>query len=157
MPITDYLMPMSDYVFNGSMAGKDVALGNGSANQISMPGGLHNLIHSEAPTFATAQSTYQFPCNSSENPRLDHCDEILSTSEIVANTGFLMFPNPAKTMFYIETDKAISHIDVLNQQGQLVKTTKMKNIPISELPSGQYFVKVSFIDKCLRVEKLIKE
>lgn len=148
---------MSDYVFNGSMAGKDVALGNGSANQISMPGGLHNLMHSEAPTFANAQSTYQFPCNSSENPRLDHCDEILSTSEIVANTGFLMFPNPAKTMFYIETDKAISHIDVLNQQGQLVKTTKMKNIPISELPSGQYFVKVSFIDKSLRVEKLIKE
>ncbi|MDQ5928291.1 MAG: hypothetical protein QG594_65 [Bacteroidota bacterium] len=148
---------MSDYVFNGSMAGKDVALGNGSANQISMPGGLHNLIHSEAPTFANAQSTYQFPCNSSENPRLDHCDEILSTSEIVANTGFLMFPNPAKTMFYIETDKAISHIDVLNQQGQVVKTTKMKNIPISELPSGQYFVKVSFIDKSLRVEKLIKE
>jgi len=68
-----------------------------------------------------------------------------------------MFPNPAKTMFYIETDKAIFQIDILNQQGQLVKTTNTINIPISELQSGLYLVKISFIDKSLRVEKLIKE
>jgi hypothetical protein len=148
---------MCDYTFNGSMAGKDVALGNGSVNQISMPGGLHNLIQSDAPTFANAQSTYQFPCNSTENPRLDHCDVVLSTAEIVENIRFSMFPNPAKTMFYIETNKAISQIDILNQQGQLIKTTNAKNIPISELPNGLYFVKVSFIDKGLRVEKLIKD
>jgi hypothetical protein len=148
---------MCDYAFNGSMAGKDVALGNGSVNQISMPSGLHNLIHSEAPTFASAQSTYQFPCSSNDNPRLDHCDEVLSTSEIIANIRFSMFPNPANAMFYIETDKAISQIDILNQQGQVVITTNSKNIPTSELPSGLYFVKVNFIDKGLRIGKLIKE
>jgi hypothetical protein len=148
---------MCDYAFNGSMAGKDVALGNGSASQISMPGGLQNLTHSEAPTFANAQSTYQYPCSSSSNPRLDHCDEALSTSEIAENIRFSMFPNPAKTIFYIETDKAISQIDIVNQQGQLVKTTTTKNIPISALPSGLYFVKVSFIDKSGKVGKLIKE
>ncbi len=148
---------MCDYVFNGSNAGKDVALGNGSVNQITMPGGLHNLVHSETPTFANAQSTYQYPCSSSENPRIDHCDEALSTSEIVADMRFSMFPNPAKTLFYIETDKAISQIDILNQQGQLVLTTNTKNISISELPSGLYFVKVGFIDQSLSVGKLIKE
>jgi hypothetical protein len=148
---------LCDYAFNGSMTGKDVALGNGSVNQISMPGGLHNLTHSEAPTFANAQSTYQYPCGSSTNPRLDHCDEALSTSEIEENTAVLLIPNPATTLFYIETDKAISHVDILNQQGQLVKTANTKNIPISELSSGIYFVEVRFIDNSLSVGKLIKE
>ncbi len=148
---------MCDYTFNGSMAGKDVALGNGSVNQISMPGGLHNLVYSDAPTFANAQSTYQFPCSSTENPRSVHCDEALSTPETIANISFSMFPNPAKTMLYIETDKAISQIDILNQQGQFVLTTNIKNIPISALSSGLYFVKINFADQSSKVEKLLKE
>jgi len=148
---------MCDFVFNGSMAGKDVALGNGSTSQISMPGGLHNLIHSEAPTFANAQSTYQYPCSSSDNPRQEHCGEVLSINETSTNTQIAMFPNHAKTMFYIETDKAISQIEILNQKGQVVKTVNTKNIVISELPNGLYFVKVSLADKSLRMGKLIKE
>lgn len=148
---------MCDYAFNGSMTGKDIALGNGSVNQISMPGGLHNLTHSEAPTFANAQSTYQYPCSSSNNPRLDHCDDVLSTSETTENSRLLLFPNPATTEFSIETDNAISQIDILNQQGQLVKTTNTKTIPISELSGGLYFVTVRFTDNNLSVGKLIKE
>jgi len=148
---------MCDYTFNGSISGKNVALGNGSANQISMPGGLQNLMQSETPTYANAQNMYQFPCSSSENPRIDHCDELLSASEILTNTKISMFPNPAKTIFHIETDKEFSQIDILNQQGQLVKTTNSKNIEISELTSGLYFIKVNFLDKSLRVGKLIKE
>lgn len=148
---------MCDYTFNGSLTGKDVALGNGSANQIAMPGGLQNLVQSDTPTFANAQSTYQYPCGSSENPRIDHCDEALSTSETVQNTAISIFPNPAKTIFHIETDKEISQIDILNQQGQRVKTTNTKNITISELSSGLYFVKVSFLDNSLKIGKLIKE
>lgn len=148
---------MCDYVFNSSLAGKDVALGNGSTNQISMPGGLHNLIHSDAPSFANAQSTYQYPCSSSENPRINHCDEALSTTEISVNNQISMFPNPAKTIFHIESHKPISHIDILNFQGQLVKTTNTLNISISELPSGLYFVKINFTDNRLSIGKLIKE
>jgi hypothetical protein len=147
---------MCDYVFNGSMAGKDVALGNGSTNQVSMPGGMHNLIYSEAPTFTNAQSTYLFPCSSSENPRIDHCDEVLSTTKVLTDVQFSMFPNPANTVFYIETNKAISQIDIFNQQGQLVKTANTKNISISELPSGLYFVKVSLADRSVKAGKLIK-
>lgn len=148
---------MCDYTFNGSISGKNVALGNGSANQISMPGGLQNLMQSETPTYANAQNMYQFPCSSSENPRIDHCDELLSASEILTNTKISMYPNPAKTIFHIETDKEFSQIDILNQQGQLVKTTNSKNIEIRELTSGLYFIKVNFLDKSLRVGKLIKE
>jgi hypothetical protein len=148
---------MCDYVFNGSMAGKAVALGNGSTNQISMPGGLHNLIHSETPTFANSQSSYQYPCNSSDNPRQEHCDEVLSVNEISTNIQIVMFPNPAQTIFHIQTDKAIFRIDIFNPQGQLVKTANTKNIPISELPSGVYFVKISLTEKMFKIGKLIKE
>lgn len=148
---------MCDYVFNGNLAGKDVALGGGSTNQISMLGGMHNLVHSEAPTFANAQSTYQFPCSSSDNPRQDHCDEVLAVAETPTNAKFSMFPNPANTILYIETDKGISQIDIFNSQGQLVKTAKTKNVPISELTSGLYFVKLTLTNGSEWTNKMIKE
>lgn len=148
---------MCDYVFNGNTAGKDVALGNGSANQVSMPGGLHQLIHSEAPTFAHPQSTYQFPCSSSDNPRQDHCDEAPAGIEKPANSDFSVFPNPAGTVFYIETDKEISQVDILNLQGKNVKTVNTKTVQISELPVGIYFLRVTLKNGYERTAKLIKE
>ena len=144
---------MSDYVFNGNLTGKDVALGNGSANQISMPEGMKNLIHSEAPTFANAQSTYRF----TNNPREDHCDEVLAINETLTNAKFSMFPNPANTIIYIYTDKEILQVDIFNPLGQLVKTVKTKNIPISELTNGIYFVKVTWKSGNIWTNKLIKE
>ena len=148
---------MCDYVFNSNIAGKDIALGNGSTNQVSMPGGMHNLIYSKAPTFANAQSTYLFPCNSSDNPRLDHCDETLSATKVLTDIQFSIYPNPAKTVLYINTDNAVLQVDIFNQQGQLVKTGNTTSIPIGELPSGLYFVKVSFENNSVKVEKLKKE
>lgn len=147
---------MCDYVFNGNMAGKDVALGNGSINQITMPGGMHNLIQSDAPTFANAQGTYLFPCSSSQNPRLDHCDDVLSAPQVSVNNTIYMYPNPATTVFNIEADKGISEVDILNQQGQLVKETNEHNISVSDLPGGFYLVKVVFADESFKIEKLIK-
>ncbi len=148
---------MCDYVFNGSMAGKDVALGNGSVNQVSMPGGMHNLIQSDAPDFTNPQSNYLFPCSSSENPRIDHCDEVLSVNELSFNERSSIYPNPAGTILNINTDKTILQIEIFNQLGQSVKKTNTKNISISELPNGLYFVKVALTDKSFKVEKLIKE
>ncbi len=148
---------MCDYVFNGSLAGKDVALGNGSANQVSMPGGMHALVHSEAPAFANAQSSYLFPCDSSLNPRADRCNEVLSVAESAEGTRVLMYPNPANSAFDVATDKAISKIDVLNTQGQIIKTTGTGTVPIGELPAGLYLVKVSFTDNTFRMAKLLKE
>lgn len=148
---------MCDYVFNGSLAGKDVALGNGSANQVSMPGGMHNLIHSEAPAFANPQSTYLFPCDSSLNPRADHCNEALSVAESSTGTRISIYPNPASAVFNIAADKAMLKIDILNMQGQLIKTTNTGSVSISELPDGLYLVKVGFTDNTFRLTKLLKE
>lgn len=148
---------MCDYVFNGNVAGKNVALGGGSADQIAMPGGMQSLVHSEAPGFANAQSTYQFPCSSSDNPRQDHCDEALAVTETAINEAFSIFPNPANTILYIETNKDIARIDIFDSKGQLIKTVKTKNVSISELTSGLYFVKLILTNGSEWTNKLIKE
>lgn len=66
-----------DYSFNGNATGKNVALGNGSAVQITMPSynghALAPLEVTDNPTPAYAQSKYQFQCSSINNPRLGNC------------------------------------------------------------------------------------
>lgn len=66
-----------DYSFNGSITGKNVALGNGSAEQITMPSyngqALSPLEVTDNPMPAYPQSKYQFQCSSVNNPRIGHC------------------------------------------------------------------------------------
>jgi len=66
-----------DYSFNGSSAGKNTALGNGSAEQITMPSyngqALSPLEVTDNPTPAYPQSKYQFQCSSINNPRIGNC------------------------------------------------------------------------------------
>lgn len=148
---------MCDYVFNDNLEGKDVALGNGSSNQVSMPAGLNSLIQSETPTFVNAQSTYLFPCSSSQNPRENYCEGALSAFETFVDEQIVLFPNPSNTTFCIESEKRISRVAIFNQQGQLVKTATTKRVSINELPTGLYIVKVSLIDNSYRTGKLIIE
>jgi hypothetical protein len=67
-----------DYSFNGSPAGKNVALGNGSAEQISMPGYngqfMAPLEVNDNPSPKYSSSKYLFPCNSTDNPRISNCN-----------------------------------------------------------------------------------
>jgi hypothetical protein len=69
---------LADYSFNGSANGKNVALGNGSAAQVTMPGYngqvMAPLEVTDAPTPRYPQSRYQFPCSSSTNPRVGYCN-----------------------------------------------------------------------------------
>ncbi|GAF01722.1 T9SS type A sorting domain-containing protein [Saccharicrinis fermentans] len=148
---------MCDYVFNGNEEAKDVALGNGSENQITMPEGMPDLIQSDVPNFANEQSTYLFPCDSHNNPRQAHCDAVISVSTSVKNTHISLTPNPANTFFHVETEQIISQIDIFNQQGQLVKSASTKDVSIAELCSGLYFVRVGLVNNHLKVCRLIKE
>lgn len=152
-----HLDALCDYTFNGSLAGKEVALGNGSLSQISMPGGMRSLVQSDAPTFSNPDSIYTYPCNSIQNPRQEYCNSLATITEILPSSNLVMYPNPANSFLNIETDKTISKIEFFNAQGALVKTANMKNIPIHELPNGLYFVKFIFSDNSLEIRKLIKE
>ncbi len=68
---------MIDYSFNGNATGKNVALGNGSVEQITMPGynqqTLPSLVVTDTPSALYPQSKYQFPCSSTDNPRIGNC------------------------------------------------------------------------------------
>lgn len=152
-----HLDALCDYTFNGSLTGKNVALGNGSANQISMPGGMRSLIQSDAPNFSNPESIYTYPCSSIQNPRRMYCGIVASSNETSINNYISIFPNPANTYLEIETEKTLSKIEFFNIQGQIIKTANMKHISISELPCGMYFVKVIFDDNSLWIEKVIKE
>ncbi|MBE9463690.1 hypothetical protein ACFP1I_32235 [Dyadobacter subterraneus] len=68
-----------DYSFNNNAAGKDVALGNGSAQQVTMPGYkgefMAPLEVTDAPVAKYNQDKYQFRCGSVlYNPRIAHCE-----------------------------------------------------------------------------------
>jgi Esterase/lipase len=67
-----------DYSFNNNAAAKNVALGNGSAAQITLP--TYNnqtmvpLEVTDSPTPKYPQSKYQFPCGYAGNPRISYCE-----------------------------------------------------------------------------------
>ncbi|MDJ1471471.1 hypothetical protein [Xanthocytophaga flava] len=68
---------MIDYSFNNNAAAKTVALGNGSKEQVTMPSyngqSLAPLEVTDTPTPQYPQNKYEFPCNSSTNPRPEYC------------------------------------------------------------------------------------
>lgn len=69
---------MIDYSFNGNAAGKNVALGNGSAAQVTLPSyngqALSPLQVTDNPSPLYPQSKYLFPCASTDNPRISNCE-----------------------------------------------------------------------------------
>ncbi len=148
---------LCDYAFNGSAAGKNVALGNGNSSQISMPGGMSNLIQSDAPNFSHPESYYTYPCSTLSNPRQLYCNTTTSQIETSVNTPISIYPNPANSIVNLETDKTISKTELFSIQGKCVKTGTAKNISIDELPNGLYFLKVTFDDNSIGTMKLTKE
>ncbi len=70
---------MIDYSFNGNATAKNVALGNGSKEQVTMPSyngqALEPLVVTDNPTAAYPQSRYEFKCDNKEyNSRIDKCN-----------------------------------------------------------------------------------
>ncbi|PSL33289.1 alpha/beta hydrolase [Chitinophaga ginsengisoli] len=67
-----------DYSFNNSAAGKNMALGNGSVEQVTMPGYngqfMAPLEVTDNPVPKYSQDKYEFKCSSVlYNPRIAHC------------------------------------------------------------------------------------
>ena len=69
---------LMDYSFNNNPTAKNVALGNGSPEQITMPAfkgeTLTPLISTDEPTPVNAQDFYTNPCNGIQNPRSSACE-----------------------------------------------------------------------------------
>ena len=146
-----FIAALCDYTFTGSLVGKNVALGNGSAAQITMPSGLPSLVQSDNPTTSYLQSRYQFPCGDvSQNPRYDYCPPRVTTRVIEQKSvEFQVYPNPAATTLHISmpAEWGNQEIKIYNTLGQL-QFAQFSNeqsyleLDIAHLPAGTYFVKI---------------
>ena len=70
--------------------------------------------------------------------------ETLGIDDIIKDSKISIYPNPVKDLFQISTQSQIEMIQIYNTLGLLVKTIKdnFKEIDISELSSGSYFVRL---------------
>ncbi len=78
------------------------------------------------------------------NPEYNECD-VDNIDESTAGNNVSIYPNPAKDVIKILNDNNlnITNVEILDLTGRTVLSTeKTSDINISELPEGQYFVKI---------------
>jgi len=85
-------------------------------------------------------------------------DITLNTPEAVV-TKTAIYPNPASSVLYIQSNGQISQVQIMNVMGQQMGLYQVNNnttqLDVSSLPTGTYFVRV-IIDNESKVHKFIK-
>ena len=154
---------MADYVFEGNVNAKNVALGNGSNEQIDM-GTMPDLAVTDYYITTRPESVYEYKCSENQpgtwgNPDIwklqDYCDDADGDGHIdalsVKNQAlaqFNVYPIPATKLIHIEIvghDEPIEMLNINNVEGKTVlKFTNpdFQNIDISSLTPGRYFVQI---------------
>lgn len=79
----------------------------------------------------------------------------MSTTDIKKFT-FKIYPNPVKNILNIETTNEFQKAEIYTINGQLLKSSLIKEIDVSDLSRGNYVIKIK-TDKGLQTEKIIKE
>lgn len=147
---------MCDYVFNGNVEAKKTALGNGSAEQVTMPGNLKPLLQSDEPVPNFDQAFYEFPCDAVLNPRRMFCG-LASTGDEITNGTFILYPNPARERVTISNlSSENTTITITGMLGRNIKTLSSEGKPsmdidVSDLRKGIYLVTIGGVSKKLVV------
>ena len=69
--------------------------------------------------------------------------------------GFIMYPNPAQNVLYIQSKEKVQNIKIYSLQGQLIKEGSNYAVNVSALSTGLYFAAVSIEGKTI-TKKFIK-
>ena len=153
---------LCDYTFNGSLAGKDMALGNGSIAQVTMPIGLQSLVQTDNPLVVYPESKYQYPCSDAQNLRSSYCPTILGIEYFNNSENSLnIYPNPSASTFTITMkNNNIQKIEVINELGQIIfRKENIKNnqyqLDIRNNIDGIYFLKVTDEEKEILYRKIM--
>lgn len=80
----------------------------------------------------------------------------LATTDFRKNKTLTIFPNPVKDKFVINTNDKIENVEIYSTTGQLLKTTKFKEIDIANFPKGNYIINIRTNQGNLN-KKIIKE
>ena len=74
-------------------------------------------------------------------------------------TAFTIYPNPTKNLINIDTTSEIEKIDIYNSLGQRVNSVvgNKKEVDVSTLSNGIYFLTITTTDQFQTVQRIIKE
>ena len=148
---------LCDYTFTGNLAAKDVALGNGSPAQVTMPTGLRNLEQSDAPTVTYEESRYGFPCSAEGNPRNIYCGNFTGFDVADAKGSIRVYPNPFSNAITVANPQGDEVYLLLNTMGQAVYKGIASGLQnLAHLPQGVYLLRVESANYT-KSFKLIKE
>jgi hypothetical protein len=76
--------------------------------------------------------------------------------EAVNKVEYSVYPNPSSDLIHIETIDTIKNISILNTIGQHLYEGNSKQINISNLSKGMYFLYIEFENNIIITEKIIK-
>ncbi len=97
-----------------------------------------------------------FSNNNSGFARVYDYTTILSSNNFQLNNRFSIYPNPVTDTFQLETDISVVNVEVVNLQGQIIKTFKNQEaFNISDLPTGIYLIMVNS-EEGKGIKKIIK-
>lgn len=85
---------------------------------------------------------------------------VLATDEAGAsNKNIILYPNPAKETVGFKNADKIKSVDIFESTGRKIRTEKMngKEINISDLKSGNYYLEITLKDGSTTFEQLVKE
>jgi hypothetical protein len=151
---------LCDYTFNGSLAGKNVALGNGSVAQIIMPIGLKNMVQTDNPKVVFPQDKYEFRCDDTLNLRSNFCPTILGFEDVIHDHNtFLIYPNPASSFISVKIPAEISSsiLKIYDSFGRVVLVKWVENqlsnqIDLSSISKGIYFIEIGKVHTKLLID-----
>ena len=83
------------------------------------------------------------------------CSSTLSINQI-QKSQTKIYPNPVKNILNIQTENKFQKAEIYSSNGQLIKTSFLKETDVANLPKGNYILKIT-TDKGVQTEKFIKE
>jgi len=84
------------------------------------------------------------------------CNIISSNHEIFEDLSLTVAPNPTADVINVSSSKTIGMISLYDLTGRNLATYKDSEIDLSPFANGFYFLKVTFKDKTIKTERVIK-
>ncbi len=130
---------LMDLTFNQNNAARNVCLGDGSVQQISMPPGLQSLVVSDTLSAWHAEGSYGYPCSVPGNPRYMYCG---IPTVVPGEEHEITVVTPYSDFICIKNVNPGTTYCLVNALGQVIAEDYARaervEISIAYLPSGLY-------------------
>lgn len=138
------------YTFAADLSAYSVALGSGSADQITMPAGMKDLEVVDFPAPKLDQNYYQFPCDSAINPRSAFCvylTDVMPVDEDLISVatrpeGYLIKAPPSclgqKFQIFDATGRLLDEGTIQQEETQITTTSLAPSLYILKFQGKGY-------------------